>query len=170
MKLQFAACFLAVSAMRAADPVPMDVKPGQWEATVTSHINGLSMGMPQLPPEQLAKLPPEQRARIEAMLKGSAHTSTSKSCVKKEDLGKMNFNKDQSCKTTLVSSSGSKQEIHMECDHQGDKQTGTITIQALNSESIKFNIQTSGTSNGKSVSMTIDGTSKWLGPVCEDSK
>jgi hypothetical protein len=170
MKFTFAAVLLTASVVRAADPVPLDVKTGQWEATVTSQITGLPQSRPQLSPDQLAKLPPEQRAKVEAMMAGGAHTSTSKSCVKKEDLTKMQLNKDQACKTTLVSSSGSKQEIRLECDRNGGKQTGSITIEALNSETIKFNIQASGDNNGKTMGMTVNGTSKWLGPVCEDTK
>jgi len=173
MKLSFAAVLLAVSGLRAADPIPLDIKPGQWEATVTSQMSGLSQ-VPQIPADQLAKLPPEQRARVEAALKqaGGPHTSTNKSCVKKEDLNKlqMNLGNDQACKTNLVSSSGSRQEIHMECDRNGGKQIGTIVIEALSSESIKFNVQAGGDFNGKNVSMTIKGTSKWLGAACEDSK
>ncbi len=175
MKLSLAIVLLAVSAAWAADPVPMDVKPGQWEATVTTQFAGMPQGrqIPQIPPEQLAKLPPEQRAKIEAALKlagGGPRTSTSKSCVKKEDLTKLPLNNDQSCKTTLVSSSSTKQEIHMECDRNGNKQTGTMTIEALNSESIKFTIQAGADNNGKNMNMTITGTSKWLGPACSDSK
>jgi hypothetical protein len=175
MKLLLAIVLLAASAAWAADPVPLDVKPGQWEATVTTQFAGMPQGrsIPQIPPEQLAKLPPEQRARIEAALKqaaGGPRTSTSKSCVKREDLTKMPMNNDQSCKTTLVSSSRTKQEIQMDCDRNGNKQTGTITIEALNSESIKFAIQAAAENNGKNMDMTITGTSKWLGPVCTDSK
>jgi len=173
MKFSLAIALLAASGVRAADPVPLDIKPGQWEATVTSQITGLSQVAPQIPPEQLAKLPPEQRAKIEAALKqagGGPRTTTNKSCVKKEDLIKLQLNNDQSCKNTLVSSSGAKQEIHMECDRKGGKQTGTITIEALNSESIRFNIRVSGDSNGRNINMTVNGTSKWLGPACEDTK
>jgi len=168
MKFMFAIAVLTASLVRAADPVPLDIKPGQWEATVTSRVNGLTR--PQLSPEQLAKIPAEQRAKIEALIAGEPHTTTSKSCVKKEDLAKLQLNKDQSCKTTLVSSSGSKQEIRLECDRNGNKQTGSITIEALDAEHIKFNIQASGDSNGKNMSMTVNGTSKWLGAACEDSK
>jgi hypothetical protein len=168
MKFMLAIALLTASVVRAADPVPLDIKPGQWEATVTSQITGLAR--PQLTPDQLAKVPPEQRAKIEALIAGGAHTSTSKSCVKKEDLTKLQLNKDQACKTTLVSSSGSKQEIRLECDRNNGKQTGSITIEALNSETIKFNIQASGDNNGKTMGMTVNGTSKWLGPVCEESK
>lgn len=175
MKLSFAIVLLAASAARAADPIPMDVKPGQWEATVTTQFAGMpqSQQIPQIPAEQLAKLPAEQRARVEAMLKqagGGARTTTSKSCVKQEDLNKLPLNNDQSCKTTLVSSSRTKQEIHMDCDRNGNKQTGAITIEALNSESIKFTIHAAADNNGKSMNMNITGTSKWLGPTCSDSK
>src|SRR5580704_3441380 len=43
--------------------VSLDVKPGLWEIKTS----GSASGMPQIPPEALAKLPPEQRAIVEAM-------------------------------------------------------------------------------------------------------
>jgi len=174
MKFSLAILLLAAPAAWAADPVPMDVKPGQWEATVTTQIAGMQgKQMPQISPEQLAKLPPEQRARLEAVLKlsgGGPQTTTSKTCVKKEDLTKLPLNNDQSCKTTLVSSSRTKQELQMACDRNGNKQTGTMTIEALSPESIKFTVVAGATDNGKTMNMNITGTSKWLGPVCTDSK
>jgi hypothetical protein len=172
MKLALAITLLTASAVWAADPVPMDVKLGQWESTVTTQMAGAPQA-PQIPAEQLAKLPPEQRARVEAALKqagGGPRSTTSKNCVKKEDLAKLPLNNDQTCKSTLVSSSRSKQEIHLDCDRNGNKQTGTMIIEALSSESIKFNIQAAATDNGRSMSMNIAGTSKWLGPACTDSK
>jgi hypothetical protein len=175
MKLSVSIVLLAGLAAWAADPIPLDVKPGQWEATVTTQFTGMPQArqMPQISPDQLGKLPPEQRARVEAMLKqtaGGPRTSTSKSCVKKEDLTKLPLNNDQSCKTTIVNSSRARQEIQMECDRNGNKETGTIVIEALNSESIKFSIQAAADNNGKNMNMTITGTSKWLGPACSDSK
>jgi hypothetical protein len=175
MKLSLAIVLLGASAAWAADPVRMDVKPGQWEATVTTQFAGMPQAqqVPQIPPEQLAKLPPEQRARIEAALKqagGGPRTSTSKTCVKKEDLAKLPMNNDPSCKTTLVSSSSTRQEMQMDCDRNGHKQTGTMTIEALNSESIKFAIHAAVDNNGKNVNLDVTGTSKWLGPACSDSK
>jgi len=178
MRLLIALTLLAGAVAWAADPVPLDVKTGQWEATVTSQFTGLPQAaqkMPAIPPEQLAKLPPEQRARIEAMLKqagGAPSTTTSKTCVKPEDLTKLNVNRDQnpSCKITLVTSSRSKQEMRMDCDANGNKQTGTIVVEALNSESMKFSIQVAGSNNGQPVNMNVNGTSKWLGPACTDAK
>jgi hypothetical protein len=182
MKLSLAFALLAGTAAWAADPVPMDIKTGQWEYTVTTQMSGMPQAaagkqMPQIPPEQLAKLPPEQRAKIEAMMKqasgmasGQPTTTTTKSCVKKEDLAKLNpsGNRDQSCKMTVTNSSRSKQEIHMDCESNGNKQTGTMVIEAQSSESMKFNLQVAATNNGQPMNMTINGTSKWLGATCTE--
>jgi len=182
MKLSLALALLAGTIAWAADPIPMDVKTGEWEYTVTSQMSGMPQAaagkqMPQIPPEQLAKLPPEQRARIEAMMKqasgmasGQPTTTTTKRCVTKDDLAKLNpnVNKDQSCKMTVTSSSRNKQEVHMECELNGNKQTGTAVFEALSSESMKFNVQVAATNNGQPMNMTINGTSKWLGATCTE--
>ena len=176
MRFSVALILAAAPAVWAADPVPMNLKTGQWEVTVTMQNNGAAQRqMPQIPPEQLAKLPPEQRARIEAMLAqagGAPRTTTSRSCVKKEDLTKLPLQNDQNCKTTLLASSPAKQEIRVECDRNGAKQSGTMTIEAVNAESVKFSVvsATSDAGKGVNMSMNMTGTSKWLGPVCVESK
>ena len=63
----------------------------------------------------------------------------------------------------------SKQEIHIDCSDDS-KQTGAIVIDALNSESIKFNMQIAITKNGQPMNVTVNGTSKWLGATCTDAK
>ncbi len=162
----------------------MDVKTGQWEYTVTTQMTGMPQfaqpgQMPSIPPEQLAKIPPEQRAKIEAAMKqagamgsGKPMTNTSKSCIRKEDLAKMipAGNRDQSCKMTLVSSSRTKQELKMDCESNGGKQTGSLVVEALSSESTKFNLQLASNQDGHPMSMTVNGTSKWLGATCTDTK
>ncbi len=182
-KLFLALALLGGTLAWAADPVPIDVKTGEWEYTVTTQMTGMPQSaqqqMPSIPPEQLAKMPPEQRARIEAAMKqagamasGKPMTTTSKNCIKKEDLAKMipNGKKDQSCKVTLVSSSRTKQELKMDCDSNGGKQTGSVVVEALSSESTKFNLQVASNQDGHAMNMTVNGTSKWLGATCTDSK
>jgi hypothetical protein len=167
----------------AADTTPLDVKTGEWEYTVTTQMTGLPQStqrqVPTIPPEQLAKMPPEQRARVEAMLKqaggvasGKPTTTTSKNCIRKEDLAKMmpQGNRDQSCKTTLVSSSHNRQELKMDCESNGGKQTGTVVVEALSAESTKFSLQIASNQNGQAMNMTVNGTSKWLGETCTDNK
>lgn len=180
MKLSLALALLASTAVWAADPVLMDIKTGEWEYTVTTQMAGMQMPqtakqMPQLTPEQLAQIPAAQRAQVEAMMKqganpGAPRTSTSKNCVKKEDLAKLNPRDDKSCKMTLISSSRNKQEIKTDCDSKGGKQTGTMVIEALSTDSTKFNLQIAANQNGQSMNMTINGTGKFLSATCTDTK
>src|SRR5258708_40299104 len=75
----------------AEDIKPFDRKPGLWETTSTTEMSGMPgmpAGMPQIPPEQLAKMTPQQRAQVEAMLKsrmgaagGAPQSNTSKVCL-----------------------------------------------------------------------------------------
>ncbi|MGC9948935.1 MAG: hypothetical protein ABSF64_21410 [Bryobacteraceae bacterium] len=98
MRLSFALPLLAATVAWAAEPTPLDLKTGEWEYTVTMQMSGKpqpAAQMPQIPADQLAKLPPEQRAKIEAALKqagniASGKPTTSKNCIKKEDLLKLN--------------------------------------------------------------------------------
>src|SRR5580704_11513105 len=62
---------------------PLDVKTGEWEASVNVAMNGA----PPIPAEALARMTPEQRARLEEQTKSlSGRTIVHKSCVKKEKL------------------------------------------------------------------------------------
>lgn len=149
----------------------LNVKPGQWEATVTSQVTGL----PPIPQEVLDKLTPQQRQMMEQRMKGNQtpRTITSKSCITKEQIEK-GFDvgdDDKSCTRTVVSSTSSKQEIKIECNRDNNKATGTIRIEASSPESVKGSMQMSMTGGGRSMNMNSTFTSKYLGPTCEkDSK
>ena len=156
----------------AADPTPLNVKTGQWEATITSE----TAGQLPIPQEMLDKMSPEQRAKMEAMMKArgaqGARTNTYKNCLKKEDLDKPFGNDEQrkSCKQTFVTSSASRQEIHMECEMGGGKQTGTLKLEALDSGNVKGSMQMVASNGGRSMTINSSFSSKWLGPVCTESK
>ena len=169
--LSLAATLLCATAW-AADPTPLNVKTGQWEATVTSE----TAGQLPIPQEMLDKMSPEQRAKMEAMMKArsgqGARTNTYKSCLKKEDLDKPFASDEQrkSCKQTFVTSSGSQQEIHMECEMGGGKQSGTLKLEALDSGTVKGSMQMVASNGGRSMTINSSFSSKWLGPVCTESK
>jgi Protein of unknown function (DUF3617) len=98
---------------------PLNVKTGEWESTLTNETTG-QMPIPQ---EMIDKMTPEQRAKMEAMMKARGmqgpRTTVTKHCVKKEDLDKPFGNDNKSCKQNIVTSSATKQEIHLECDMGG---------------------------------------------------
>ena len=146
----------------AADFHPLNIKPGEWQSTVSMTTSG----MPAIPPEALAKLPPEQRAKIESRMKGTPQTSVV--CVKKEKLDQpFAWDKvDKACTHSVVTSSGSMQEIHVECAHEKSKTVGTVRIEAMNSENIKGSMQMNTTHGDRTMSMNSSFTSKWVGPTC----
>jgi len=165
---------LVVSAgpfLRAADTItPLDVKLGQWESSMTMETSGL----PPIPPELLDRLPPEQRAKMEERLKANAskgpRTTTHKSCLKKEDLDKaLSFGNDQkNCTRNIVTSNRSKQEIRMECTAGGGKQSGTIRVEAVNSENVKGSTEMTMSGAGRTMNMNSTFSAKWLGPTCSE--
>jgi hypothetical protein len=145
----------------------LNVKTGQWEATMTMQTAGL----PPIPQEVLDKMTPQQRQMMEQRMKGNQapRTTTTKTCVTKEDLEKaMTFGSDdKACTRTIVSATGSKQEIHIECNRDNGKMTGTIRVEASNSESVKGSSEMTMTSGGRSMSMNGTFSGKWIASACE---
>ena len=172
LKSVFSIALLAGCSLWAADGfTPLDVKPGEWQVTMTSETTGT----PPIPPEVLSRLTPDQRAKMEAMAKARAakgpQSTTRKHCLKKEDLEKpLTFNDDKTCKATLISSSRTKQEMRFECAGEGVKTGGSLRLDAVNSENVK--ITTQGTMAGPNGGMTINTntTAKWLSASCTESK
>jgi hypothetical protein len=164
IRLTFALTLLAGSAAWAADYAPMDVKTGVWEVTITTQTKG------SIPESLLSNLPPDQRARIEAAMKqqfGSPRTTTHRSCVKKEDLSKPLFDQDQkTCKATLVSASSTKRESRVECKEAEGVGSGTLRIEATNSEAVKIAGTVAFNAGGNGFNTVINGTAKWISAVC----
>jgi hypothetical protein len=161
-KISLGLALACVPMIRAADFHPLDVKPGEWESTMTMATTGL----PSIPPEALARLPPEQRAKFEDRIKGRPVTSVS--CVKKEKLEKPFLwgHENKSCAHTIVTSTGSMQEIHVECSREKSKSSGTVRIEAMNPENIKGSIQMTTTSGEKTMNLNSSFTAKWVGTTC----
>jgi hypothetical protein len=108
-------------------------------------------GLPPIPPEVLDRLPPEQRAKMEERLKANGskgpRTTSHKSCLKKEDLDKA---------------------IRMECTAGGGKQSGTIRVEAVNSENVKGSTEMTMSGAGRTMNMNSTFSAKWLGPTCSE--
>jgi hypothetical protein len=161
---------------------PIDIKPGLWENTTTTQISGLQMpNMPQVTPDQLAKMPPETRARVEAMMKGGAgapQTSVMKSCITREQLSKPLFGQqDKACTAKLVSSTSSTQRIHVDCTRGGNQTTGDLNMDRVDSEHVKGDMlmKTSGDSStkssaGQNMTIKLNFNNKFLSADCGDVK
>ena len=170
MRATYAVLLLTIAtAVWAADKAqPFNVKTGLWETTATKTMSG---GMP-IPDSVLAKLTPEQRARMEERMKASSGekttTTTTRGCVTKDDLEKVpKFGLDpRACTYDLVSSTGTKADIHAVCDLQGFKGSGTFHVEALNMENTKGTYQATASGNGQTLNINSTFTSKWIGASC----
>jgi hypothetical protein len=153
----------------AAQTTPLNVKTGEWESTMTNETSG-QLPIPQ---EMLDKMTPEQRAKMEAMMKARGmqgpRTIVNKHCVKKEDLDKPFGNENKSCKQTVVTSSATKQEIHMECEIGGGKQAGTLKLEALDSSTVKGSMQMVASNAGRTMNVNSTFSAKWLVAACTES-
>jgi len=152
-----------------AQTTPLNVKTGEWESTIASDTSG-QLPIPQ---DMLDKMTPEQRAKMEAMMKARGmqgpRTTVTKHCVKKEDLDKPFGNENKSCKPTIVTSSATKQEIHMECEMGGGKQVGTLKFEAVDSSTVKGSMQMTASNGGRTMNVNSTFSAKWLGPACTEA-
>jgi hypothetical protein len=158
--------------LRAADNiVPLNVKEGLWEVTVTHSMTGMPAA-PNISPDTLAKMPPEQRARVEAMIKGSPSTDVRKECVTKEKLAKnVAFSANRGdCTRTVTSSTSSKIEMKVHCEETKGSSDSTAVIEALASDNVKSTIHSVVNNNNRTMNMDITVTSKYLGVDCGDVK
>ena len=160
----------------AADEIkPFDAKPGLWETTTTMDMPGMP-AMPQIPPEALSKMTPEQRAQMEAMMKGRGgagpRTTTTKVCMTKDSLsrGLALAQNEPSCTQKVVSSSSSKQVIHMECSQGQGKSSGDITVERVDAEHAKGTMVMSASEGGRGMNMKMSFNTKWLASDCGDVK
>lgn len=155
---------LLAGAAWAADAPPLDVKPGMWEGTTTYETSGA----PPIPAEILAKMTPEQKAMLEARMKQGPKTTVDKHCMTKEDLSKgLSYGDDHgSCQHTVVNGSSTKQEIRMECNNAGVKGSGTIRVEAMDPEHMKFSLQMTSGDGTHAMKINATGTRKWLGAGC----
>ena len=173
--LSLAFVLLSSSALWASDQLQWpDVKTGLWETTMThSPISG--MGMPNIPPDVLAKLTPEQRARMEDMMKNKgagSKTTTVKSCITKEKLEKRLAFRDErnECTHTVVSSSSKGFEVKVHCAQKDSTSDGTFKLDVIDSENVKGALHM--VVSGSDHPMTIDNSfaGHYLGPACGDVK
>jgi len=133
-------------------------------------------GVPPLPEELLSRLTPDQRAQMEAAMKARAakgpQTTVTKSCLTKDQLNKaMTFGAEgnAACKPTLTNSTSSKQDIRFDCNDEksGMKGSGTVHIEAINSETVKGTAQVN-VGGGGNMTMQMLFSAKWVSADCGD--
>lgn len=166
LMLLSAACL----ALWAADKtITLNVKPGLWEVTMITSTTGQ---MP-IPAGMLERLTPEQRARFEERMKSQSSQSkpvTYKRCLTQEDLNKGFSLDERSCNPTMISSTSSRVDVKLDCLISGMKVQGRGQFEAVDSEDVKGQIQSSATNGDHTMSANTNYTAKWIGSACGNTK
>jgi hypothetical protein len=140
-----AAIFFPATLLLAQTNVhPLNVKPGLWQVTMTTIIEGM----------------------------GSPQTRSYKSCLKKEDLNKYPFtDPDKNCTYKVVTSTGSTMEAHGSCapGSEGAKVDFNLRLNALDTETVKGTGQMNMNFNGRAVNGTYSASAKWVAAACPAS-
>jgi hypothetical protein len=138
-RIVFVAALLTTTIIAAASLTPLSIKPGVWQVTMTSIINGM---------------PP--------------HTSSYTSCVVADNLTKYPFTDPKSnCNWTVVSSTSSTMQATGTCAPQnmGPMQFA-VQLTAVDAEHVEGTGQlTANTPNGP-LSGKYSGTGTWIGAQC----
>lgn len=161
---------LATLAPASAQGPALNVKLGLWEMTTTVQMSGM-------PPMDTSGMSAEQRARIEAMMAGSmkaaAKPHTSRSCLTKEKLAEMPFQEknDQSCKSTVLSSSTTEYAVKFSCTNAREGNTsGEWRFQAATPELVKGTGNMTVERGAQKMESKMTMTGKWIGAACGDVK
>jgi hypothetical protein len=175
MKIPMAVGLITMSCagLWAADGlVPMDVKPGLWEASMAMPgAAAMPKNLPAIPPEALAKMSPQQREQIQSMMKGAGSGAIStKFCMTPDQLKRNQpvAPVDTGCTYKVVASSASKQQIHLDCKKGSEARTGDVTVERADSEHMSVTTSVQPAEGQKAVS--VKTSMKWLGAACGDVK
>jgi hypothetical protein len=123
----------------------------------------------------LEKLTPEPRDRIqdriEARKSESGKTTIKKQCLTRKHLEHgIPFSPDlKSCTLTVLTSTSSKVDLHMECLEKGVKYDGILQIEALSSENVEGSIRFSATGGDNATNSASTFPARWIGPFCRPS-
>jgi hypothetical protein len=172
--LALALLILSSIVVCTADKIkPLNMKLGLWEITNLTSMSG----EPPITPEMLAKMTPQQRAKFDERMKARAaeppQSHTEKSCITQEDLDKNKVfgdDDDKSCTRTVISSSDTKLEMHMECQDGGIKRTGTFKVEAPSPESAKGSMQMAAANADRAMNVDVTFTAKWIAAACGDTE
>jgi hypothetical protein len=168
--------FIAAAALATAC-LPLSaqtLKPGLWE------INNKIGGSPQMDEamaemqKQMAAMPPEQRKQMEAMMAqrgmqvpkpGAGGGMAMRICMTKEMVERNEMPMEKSdCKVTSQSKSGNTMKMAFSCPNPPSTGETQFTLNGSEAYTSKITVKT--VVDGKSETMTMDGSGKWVAADC----
>jgi hypothetical protein len=160
---------VVLAAVVVAQAPALEIRMGLWEFTSTTEIGG------QMPVVDTNKMTPEQKAKVEAAMKAMLGTrsNVAKTCMTKEKLDKsvllMEDQPGVTCKQALTTNTRTSLEATITCAG-AHSMTGQMHVDALSPTSIKGTITSSSSGQGRTMTVDVAMTGKWLGADCGDVK
>jgi hypothetical protein len=174
-----ACCTAVLAAMACLPATAQSLKPGLWEISNKMDNPQVNQAMAQMQ-QQMAQMPPEQRKQMEAMMAqrgmkmgtGAGGVTTVQMCMTTEMLARDDAMVQQQqqgdCKMTSQSRSGNTMKVAYACSNPPSTIDGEYTYKGAEGYSSKMVVKS--TQGGKSDTMTIEGTGKWLSADCGNVK
>jgi hypothetical protein len=167
--------YLAAAAFAAAclPAAAQALKPGLWE--VTNKMGGnaqMDQAMAEMQ-KQLAAMPPEQRRQMESMMQqrgmqmpgaGPGGATSMKLCMTREMADRSEVPMQQGCAITKMQRSGSTMNIAFTCSSPPSSGEGQFTTMGPEAYASKMTVRTAV--QGRTETISMDGTGKWLGADC----
>jgi hypothetical protein len=168
----------AALALAALGASAQSIKPGLWE--MSNKMGGnpqMEQAMAEMQ-KQMAAMPPAQRKQMEeAMAKqgvkmggaGAGGALTAQVCITKEMAERNEMPVNQAgCKITSQSKSGNVTKMAYACTNPPSSGEGTYTYHSAEAFSSKMVVRTAV--QGRTETMTMDGSGKWLKADCGNVK
>lgn len=156
---------LALCPLIAGAAERLNVKPGLWEITTNSQIEGT---LP-IPKEMLDNMPPEQLEQIkQAMARESARNEVERECITERDLDQPFHGVDEEgCTQQVVRTGRNTQELRLSCTGEV-KGRGTFVVNTPSPETMTgaLDFEVGDGDNVMRMKATMQG--RWLGSDCGD--
>ncbi len=163
---------LAASGPCLAAGVSFDVKPGLWEL----QTSGSASGMPQIPPDALAKLPPDQRviaaAMLLAIISQASMPHSMQFCLTPEQLRQgldLNRMGGKDCQRTVQSSSPTGLDMLVDCTGR-EAMSGDVHLRVVDRGTVAGTVDVHAGQDPNIFTIRQNLHGRWLGAACGDVK
>lgn len=167
-------CLCTAALVSGAALAQSNTKPGLWE--IESQIGGspeLDQAMAQMQ-QQMANMPPAQRKMMEDMMaaqgvrmgKGSGKGMAVQVCITPEMAARNDLptQTEGDCTTKIGARSGNTMKVSFQCTNPPSSGEGTYTFRGNTGYDMDMVVRNQ--QNGKTSTMTLKGTGRWLAADC----
>ena len=177
MKVHYALAVLAGLAVSSGVHA-QNIKPGLWEITHSMKSSSGQMESAQAQMKaQMANMSPEQKKQMQDMMAkhgmqmgaGGPGGMSVKTCMTREMIERNEVPTGKSdCKTTKQEKRGNTMKFTVTCPNPPSTSEGEITYTSAEAYTMKMVVTTQR--EGKSETMNMDGSGKWLSADCGNIK